>query len=462
MHRPNILVVSFDDAVAPWPYKTAFGEPLQTPNLDRLCAVSTAFHSAYAQAPICGPSRASFMTTMMPPELGILDNSTFVFDKVRPRTVWSHRLKQSGYFCSSGGKLHHRYKPLNPAHHRVLYSDERKSFSDDMRLPRELRLRAKSYGGLRNGRALPDGPDDAFFYDAQAAGSAVDFLESFSGDQPFYREVGFFSPHTPHVTPARFKEIYDVNNLRRPPEWAGFQQDNAYVSATLHERPELQSEDWWRKSVRNYFSAYSHGDHQLGRVLDALASSCHAANTVVIVVADHGFHLGSRNLFSKSTMWEQSLNVPLIIFDPSAPVGRIVTDPVALIDLGPTVLDFAGVAPADRRHGQSLRPRMVEAGDDGRAIPSFFRRNASVRQGRYRMIRYGDGSHQLFDIEDDFWQLRDLGAGHPEFARMKAVLLAVMADCGFDPTTEDAFGAGAATGPGNANDEDEIDDADAI
>jgi arylsulfatase A-like enzyme len=462
MNRPNILLVSFDDAVAPWPYKTTFGEPLQTPNLDRLCAVSTAFHSAYAQAPICGPSRASFMTTMMPSELGILDNSTFVFDKVQPREVWSHRLKRGGYFCSSGGKVHHRYKPLNPAHHRALYSDARKVFSDDMRLPRELRLRAKGYGGLRNGRALPDGPDDAFFYDAQVADSAVSFLESFAGDQPFYREVGFFSPHTPHVTPARFKEMYNVSALQRPPEWDSFQQDNAYVAATVQERPELQSEDWWRKSVRNYFSAYSHGDHQLGRVLDALAASRHAANTVVIVVADHGFHLGSRNLFSKSTMWEQSLNVPLIIFDPQSPVGRVVNDPVALIDIGPTVLDFAGIAPGLRRHGQSLRPRLAGAVDDGRAIPSFFRRNASVRQGRHRLIRYGDGSYQLFDIDADVWQLHDLGTAHPEFARMHQVLHAVMADCGFDPTIEDAEAAAGLAGPDDDHGTDESDTAAAV
>ena len=334
MNRPNILLVSFDDAVAPWPYKTAFGEPLQTPNLDRLCAVSTAFHSAYAQAPICGPSRASMMTAKMPPELGILDNSTFVFDKVAPQMVWSYLLKQSGYFCSSGGKVHHRYKPLRPVHHHELYSDERKTFSDDMGLPRELRKRVKRYGGNRNGRATLDGSDDAFYYDAQSAEFAIRFLTDFTGDQPFYREVGFYSPHVPHLTPARFKEMYDVSNFKRPIDWTGYIHDNAYVSATLPEKEELRSEDWWRKSVRNYYSAYSHGDHHLGRVLDALAASPHAADTVVIVISDHGFHLGNRNLFRKSTMWEQSLRIPLIVYDPASPIGQVVEDPVALMTSG--------------------------------------------------------------------------------------------------------------------------------
>lgn len=437
--KPNILLVSFDDAVAPWPYKTAFEEPLQTPNLDRLCKVSTAFHSAYAQAPICGPSRASMMTARMPTELGILDNSTFVFDKVEPHQAWSYLLKKNGYYCSSGGKVHHRYKPLRPADHRVLYSDERKAFSDDMGLPRDLRKRAIHYGGNRNGRATPDGLDDDFYYDAQSADSALRFLTSYMGDQPFYREVGFFSPHVPHLTPARFKDMYEVSNFRRPADWTGYIGDNPYLSSTIPEKVELRSEDWWRKSVRNYFSAYSHGDYHLGRVLDGLAASQHAERTIVVLVSDHGFHLGSRNLFRKSTMFEQSLHVPLIIFDPAVPVGQIVNDPVGLIDVGPTVLDYAGIVQAGLGHGQSLRPQMSGARFPDRAVPSFFRSNASVRKGQYRIIRYGDGSFQLFDVSEDRWQLHDLGISHPAFSEMKTILIDQMKSCGFNPDLSDGY-----------------------
>ncbi len=437
MDKPNILLVSFDDAVAPWPYKTAFNEPLQTPNIDRLCAVSTAFHAAYAQAPICGPSRASFMTTMMPPELGILDNTTFVFDKVAPQLAWSFQLKQSGYFCSSGGKVHHRFKPLRPVHHRVLYSDGRKAFSDDMGLPREMWSRARRYGGHRKGWATLDAADDGFYYDAQSADSAIGFLESYDGSQPFYREVGFFSPHVPQLAPARFRDLYNPEKLHKPADWAGYVDDNAYVRARIPENPDLRSKNWWQRTVRNYFSAYSHGDHHLGRVLDALAGSRHAANTVIILVSDHGFHLGNRNLFRKTTMWEQSLNVPFVIHDPRAPVGRVVRDPVALIDLGPTVLDFAGVPPSARRHGRSLRPMLAGSRDPDRAVASFYTGNATIRQGRYRIIRYGDGSFQLFDVESDFWQLRDLGPAHPAFGVLQKGLAAVMADCDFDPAIED-------------------------
>jgi arylsulfatase A-like enzyme len=432
MDRKNILLISFDDAVAPWPYKSVFGEPLQTPNLDRLCERSTVFRSAYAQAPVCGPSRASMMTNRMPPELGMLDNSAYIFDRHPPEIAFSHRLKAAGYFCSSGGKLHHRYRPLIPVHHRVLYSDHRKAFGDDMAVPEELKRRSQKFGGFRNGIGTPDGEYDDSFHDARSAASAISFLQDYNRDLPFYREVGFFSPHVPHITPARFKTQYALRRLKKPAEWTSYAADSAYAARSFPERAELESEKYWRQSVRNYFSAYSHGDHHLGSVLGALGASRHAANTVVILVSDHGFHLGNRNLFRKTTLWEQSLHVPVIVFDPSDPVGRVVDDPVGLIDLGPTVMDFAGVAQPGQRHGRSLRRYLQGEDDPCRVIPSFYKGSMSIRKGRYRLIRYGDGSFQLFDCIDDYWQLHDLGSESPAFGDMLAAMEATAAECGFD------------------------------
>lgn len=424
MTKKNILLISFDDAVAPWPYRTAFGEPLRTPNLDRLCARATAFHGAYAQAPICGPSRASMMTGRLPPETGILSNDGFSFSRLDPQAMWVRRLRDGGYFCSSGGKVHHGYRPLPPALHRALYDDGRKRFRDDMGLPEEIRPRARSFGGFRKGWGTTDAADDGGFYDARVADSAIAFLQEHDGAPPFYREVGFFSPHVPWITPARFKTMYDAARLRPPPDWAGYVADNAHVAANIPETTELRATDWWQKSVRNYFSAYSHGDHHLGRVLDALWQSRHAHNTVVVLVSDHGFHLGNRNLLRKTTLWEQSLHVPLVVFNPDDGQGRVVRDLVALTDVGPTVLDFAGMEAEAGGNGRSLRGATLGQGLAPRAIPSFYKGAVSVRAGDFRIIRYDDGSVQLFDCRDDYWQLRDLGRDHPAFADMNRLLQA--------------------------------------
>ncbi|MGB0798287.1 MAG: sulfatase-like hydrolase/transferase, partial [Planktomarina sp.] len=127
--RKNILLVSFDDCIAYHRYRDVFGQVLQTPNLDKFTARSAHFQSAYCQAPLCGPSRASFMSARTPHQLGIFNNDINVFDRVGPEDIWSYKLKKDGYFCSSGGKIHHGYGPLRVPLHDVIYSDERKRFS---------------------------------------------------------------------------------------------------------------------------------------------------------------------------------------------------------------------------------------------------------------------------------------------------------------------------------------------
>ena len=420
--RPmNILLVSLDDCLAWHRHACDFGEPLRTPNLDRIAAVSAQFRAAYCQVPICGPSRASFMSARTPHETGVFTNEDDVFDRLDATAMWPYRLKAAGWFCSSGGKVHHGYKPLRRRIHEVLYSDGQKRFGDDMSLPPGVARR--KYGGIRGGWGTTDEKDDHIFYDARSSASAIDFLQTYDGAAPFYREVGFFSPHGPRFTPARFKDMYDVTRFHPPEAWAEGHDETAFSRQFMPETERLSAGDldWWRANVRNYFAALSHGDHHLGRVWDALKASRHAGNTLVVILSDHGFLLGARNRFYKSTLWEPSVGVPFIVHDPARP-ARAVDDPVALVDVGPTVLDFAGLAPIPGTRGRSLRPLVEGADQPPRAIPSFRNDSVTVRSGRYRIIRYGDGSSQLFDLETDPWTLRDLGPRHPAFAEMGRVL----------------------------------------
>ena len=418
----NFLLISFDDAVAPWPYRKAFGQALSLPNLDRICEVSTAFQAAYAQAPVCGPSRASFMSGQTPQQLGVYDNSVDVFDVLPARDMWSVRLREAGYHCSSGGKLHHNYKPLPRAHHQAIYDDAQKRFQDDMSV--KSTTEAVKFGGHRGGWATTNPADDALYYDHQVASSAIDFLQAYDGEAPFYREVGFFSPHGPHFTPARFKEMYDARALKVPKSWARGWPPDAYIRASQPptEKMEEGGLAFWQDCIRNYFSAYSHGDHHLGRVWDALKASRHAQDTVVILLADHGFHLGDRGRFSKFTLFDQVTRVPLVIHDPARPKGRSIRNPVALLDIGPTVLDLAGLPRPAHWAGRSLRPYLKGPGDPDRAVLSTWHGNLAVRRGDYTLIRYEDGSTQLFDTAHDLWQQTDLGPAHPAHAPMLQAL----------------------------------------
>ena len=374
------------------------------------------------------------MSGKTPHQTGIYNNHTFLFDRLEPHEIWPSAFKKNGYFCSSGGKLYHSNNGMLPgAIHRALYSDRRKRFNGDMRIPKELEM--KSFGGHRKGWGTTNPKDDATFYDHEAADSAISFLENYKGDAPFYREVGFFSPHGPHVTPARFKELYDVDNFQMPSEWVEGFDENAYAMGYIQENKFLKDGDaaWWKRSIRNYFSAISHGDYHLGRVWDALQASPHAQNTIVVILSDHGFHLGDRNLFCKTTLWETVARVPLIIHDPENPQGRDIEDPVALLDVGPTILDMVGLSNADfDLAGQSLRPLLGGQPDPDRAVPTFLRNNAAIRKGDYRLIRYEDGSTQLYNIKKDMWQQHDLGRDDPAFTPMYHELISCCRSHGLD------------------------------
>ncbi|GAB1363204.1 sulfatase [Rhodobacter sp.] len=422
------MFISLDDAVSYWGIRKVFGAELKVPNLDWICAQAVAFQAAYCQAPVCGPSRASFMSGRTPQETGVFDNSLSVFDTLPVDQMWSTRLKAAGYFCSSGGKVHHGYKPLSRTRQAALYSDGRKVFLPDMSLPPDAK--AQKFGGHRGGWATTDPADDATYYDHQSADSAIDFLQTYDGEAPFYREVGFFSPHGPHITPARFKEMYKLGSFWRPAAWEkGFACDEGIPElAKIPPRIADGQLRYWRQCLRNYFAAYSHGDHHLGRVWKALKASRHAENTLVVICADHGFHLGDRGRFTKFTLFEQTTKVPLILHDPSRPAAAgVVSDPVALLDLGPTVLDWAGVpAPADWA-GRSLLPMLDGQRDPDRVVFSVWDQGIAIRKGDYRLIRYHSGRSQLFDVVHDRWDQNDLGPQHPAYAAMQEAVDQVLA-----------------------------------
>jgi choline-sulfatase len=426
--RKNILLISLDDAFAYWKYRSAFGAELQTPNLDRICAESTAFQSAYCQVPVCGPSRSSFMSALTPHELGIFDNYTNVFDVLRPEQMWSYRLKQEGYYCSNAGKVHHRFKPLPADIHNVLYSHP----PEPLTIGPGKNAQTKNFGGLMKGLGTTDTKFDAKYYDAQSAASATDFLQNYDRDEPFYREVGFYHPHSPYKTPVRFKEMYDEGAFLQPQEWQSPHDRNAFADLFMQENLDASNTSLWRKSLRNYFSAFSHVDEHIGKVWDALKASDHADTTIVVILADHGYHVGDKNRFRKLTLFEEAAGVPIIIHDPTDPTPREVTDPVALLDVGPTVLDYADCPPIFDCAGKSLRDQVAGAKITGRAVPTFFFGSAAIRKGDYRYIHYQDGSCQLFNIKEDLWQLNDVSATDPIRNDMHSALIETCRDYGLE------------------------------
>ncbi|WP_170334505.1 sulfatase-like hydrolase/transferase [Ruegeria arenilitoris] len=412
--KKNIVLITVDDGGAYSQYREAFGAPLHLPNLDRIAEDSAAFDSAYCQAPICGPSRNSLMSGLSPYQTGILDNYTNLFDVLRPEQLWQFKLKQRGYYCSTAGKVHHSFAPLPRPMHDILYSHP----PHPLRLGPPQSVPVRRFGGLTGGAGTTDPAHDSLYYDHQSATDAVEFLETYDGAAPFYREIGFHHPHIPFKTPEAFKRLYNEQDFQIPEAWNDGFDTTGYPDRFMGKNMDLRDAAYWRKSVRNYFSAYSHVDSQIGRIWAALKSSRHADNTVLIFTSDHGYHLGDKGRMRKFTLWEESCRVPLIIHDPDAQ-PRQVRDPVALLDVGPTILDYAGCPPMHSTISRSLKDMTHGTSDPERAVPTFLYGNTSMRKGAYRITLYQNGESEFHNVQDDPWLTKNLAGKHPDYAKWR-------------------------------------------
>ena len=168
-------------------------------------------------------------------------------------------------------------------------------------------------------------------------------------------------------------------------------------------------------------------DALVGQLLQALDNSPHAANTVVVFASDHGFHLGEKQHWYKSTLWERATHVPLVVRGPGIPRGSVCDRPVSLLDIYPTLLELAG-APADTAlDGRSLSGLLSDPdAEPGRhAGITYLPGNHAVRRDRWLYIRYHDGGEELYDRAADPHELTNL-AGREELLGIQQALAGLL------------------------------------
>jgi arylsulfatase A-like enzyme len=193
----------------------------------------------------------------------------------------------------------------------------------------------------------------------------------------------------------------------------------AFAKARRSEFDAVKTADKWKYAVRAYLASITYADDQLGRILDALDKSPHAKNTVIVLWSDHGWHLGEKNHWHKSTLWEEATRVPLVISAPGYQPG-ICDRPVSLLDLYPTLIELAGLETIKSHDGVALTPllRDPKAERNRPAVIEYGRGNAAVRSDRYRYIRYRDGGEELYDHKTDPHEWNNL-AGSEEHTTVK-------------------------------------------
>lgn len=177
-----------------------------------------------------------------------------------------------------------------------------------------------------------------------------------------------------------------------------------------------------QRMVQCYQAASDFADQMVGRLLDKLDETGRADNTIIVLWADHGYHLGDKESCVKFTLWEKANRVPFIIVAPGVTTpGSRCERPVSLVDVYPTLLDLAGLPANEKNDGQSLVPLLKNPDQDWErpALMTEGPGNHAVRTDRWRFIQYEDGFQELYDHSNDPWEHTNL-AGDPKYAEVIA------------------------------------------
>lgn len=430
MTPTNVLVLMSDEHNPK--FLGAAGHPfIATPNLDALAARGTRFASAYTTCPICVPARAGFATGRYVHDVGYWDNGD-AYDGAVPS--WHHALRDAGHRVVAIGKLHFRGRrgddhgfseEIVPMHVVDGVGDVKGLIRDDIPVRR---------GGDKMAHRAGPGESPYTVYDREIAARAQVWLHEEARqwrDRPWVLFVSFVLPHFPLTAPPHWFYRYWQQDLPPPKRYAPDERPHhpftdEYARVVDYD-PHFAGPADVKRAIAGYSGLVSTMDENVGHVLRALDAAGLAATTRVVYTSDHGDNVGARGLWGKSTLYEESAGVPLIVAGPDVPAGRVVATPVSLIDCAPTILEAAGLPP--RIGGRNLPGASLFAVANGatpeRPVLSEYHATAStagafmLRFGRWKYCHYVGSRPQLFDLEADPEELRDLGAD-PRHAEIRA------------------------------------------
>lgn len=385
------------------------GHPLvQTPNLDRLAGRGTSFTSAYTPSPLCVPARAAIATGLNIHEISAWDNA-HPYEGI-PKG-WAHVATDAGLDTISIGKLHYRSDKIDTGFRRIVLPlhvvEARGDILGSVRNPLPQRSKGRSLAA-----GVGVGETSTTRYDRSITESACAELEIRAAegmsDMPWLMFVSFVAPHFPLTAPEEFASFYNPKDMPLPSAATREERDHPWFAEM---RRSLNWDDGFdddlrRKAVASYFALISFMDANVGRVLKTLDATGLSNDTLVIYTSDHGEALGRRGMWGKSTLYEESVGVPLILAGADVPVRSICT-PVSLTDLDATVRDALNLSTLGPDGNNSLLALALNRVEPASDVLSQFHGGGSpsgafmIRFGDWKYIYYRGYPAQLFHLRTD-------------------------------------------------------------
>jgi len=428
--HPNVLFLAVDDMNDWTSVLKGYEGKVHTPNIERLAGRGVSFVNAQTASTVCCPSRAALMLGKRPSTTGIYNNGQWWRPHLPDAVSLPMAFRSHGYTAVGAGKIFHHTAGSNPPDQwddfqRLVFNDDPWFRGAKLNYPWSRHTpypNGYPFSGMKgtphegDWGALPGKPEDEYD-DARTAEYAVSFLAR-EHRKPFFLACGIFRPHLPWYAPRKYFDLYPLDEISLPMVPGDDLDDipaegRKLSKARRADFERIKKAGKWKEAVQAYLASISFADAQIGRVLDALERSAHKDNTIIVFWSDHGWHLGEKNHWHKMTLWEEAARIPFIWAAPGIAPG-ICARPVDTLCVFPTLLDFCGLPPREDLDGISIVPLLKDPAMkwDRPAITEYKRGQCAVRSERYRYIRYGNGSEELYDHKSDPNEWTNLLARH--------------------------------------------------
>jgi len=389
----------------------------KTPNLERLAAQGTVFEKAYANNPLCVPSRASLLSGKLSPTIGVYDNAN---ELASSTATMAHYLRHAGYHTELCGKMHFigpdQMHGFNDRSVTDVYPANFQWIADWQAGPAFVPSGTALNGVVEAGPCVRTMQED---YDDEVEHACIQSLYNYAREpehNPFFQLVSFTSPHTPFTVSQEYWDRYSSDEIDAPAvdvipfEALDFHSKALFFAHGRHRH--RVSNDHLRDARQAYYGMISYIDDKVGRILDTLEKTGLRDNTVVVFTSDHGEMLGERGMWFKQCFWEWSAHVPLIVSAPGMSTGARCSSVVSLVDLLPTFIDIAKPDLQQTRwaqlDGTSLLPQLKDANQSGKdiAISDYLAIGPCVPcrmvvKGKYKYILTDGHPSLLFNLDTD-------------------------------------------------------------
>jgi arylsulfatase A-like enzyme len=376
--------------------------------MDQLAKDGIYFSNAFVTTPICAASRASISTGLYERTHQFTFNTSPLSRKFVDISYF-HQLKKHGYHTGFIGKF------------GMSFENQMDTTLFDYYDPYMARFYYRLTG---------EGWNEHKYLTYQTGEKAIDFIEKAPDDQPFCLSISFNAPHAEDQSPDQYiypedlKDLYEDITIADPPLYKNkyFQQQPDYVREGLNKMRwywRFDNPEKYQKMVKAYYRMITAVDRVLGEIRQSLTENGQEKNTIIIFTSDNGYFLGERGLAGKWLMYENSIRVPLIIFDPRAKTKAHENHQLVLnIDIAPTIIEFAGIKVPAVVQGYSLLPVLKDPAFQIRDKflcehlfeHKYIPKSEGIRTKKWKYFRYiDDPEHEeLYDLLSDPLEVNNL------------------------------------------------------